>query len=335
MTGTRRLALSASGLVKAFDGARAVDGVDLFVAPGEVRGLLGPNGAGKTTLLRMLFGLIAPDAGQIELLGCRLDPRQPTALDGTAGFVETPAFYPYLSARANLELLARLDGGDAGARIDDALAQVRLAEHRDQSVGGYSTGMRQRLGIAASLLRAPRLLLLDEPGSGLDPAGIRDVGRLLRRLACDGAAVLLSSHQIGEVENVCDSFTVLRAGREVWSGTVAQLRENAPALQYRLATSDDAAALELARDHRGLRAMPAPDGGLQLDARPESLDPYVVELGCRGVAIRGLELEVGPLEAMFFALTGERPGPRGEGPGRGPEPAGAEPLTSELIGDGR
>jgi ABC-2 type transport system ATP-binding protein len=321
-------ALRATGLVKEFDGTRAVDGVDLRVAHGEVRGLLGPNGAGKTTLLRMLFGLIAPDAGEIELFGRPLRPDHPTALDGTSGFVEAPAFYPYLSARANLELLAELDGAGAGARIDDALEQVGLTERREDRVSGYSTGMRQRLGIAASLLRAPRLLLLDEPSSGLDPAGVRDVWALVRQLARDGAAVLLSSHQIVEVQGVCDSFTVLRRGQAVWSGTAAQLREHAPEVEYRLATSNDAAALAIAGEHEGVRATPGPEGGLRVQAHPEQLDPYVVALGSRGVAIRGLEVAVGPLQAMFFELTGERPGP-------GTETSPAAPPASELIGNGR
>ena len=322
-------ALRATGLVKDFDGTRAVDGVDLRVAAGEVRGVLGPNGAGKTTLLRMLFGLIAADRGQIELLGRPLDADRPVALEGTAGFVEAPAFYPYLSGRANLELLARLDGAGARGRIERALQRVSLQDRAEDRVSGYSTGMRQRLGIAASLLRAPRLLLLDEPSSGLDPAGVRDVWELVRELAADGAAVVLSSHQILEVQGVCDSFTVLRKGQVVWNGTAVQLRERAPAVEYRLTTSDDVNALEIAREHEGVRATPAPEGGLRVQAHPEQLDPYVVALGARGVAIRGLEVAVGPLAAMFFALTGEPPA------------AGAEaetalvPLTGGLIGDGR
>jgi ABC-2 type transport system ATP-binding protein len=322
-------ALRAMGLVKDFDGTRAVDGVDLRVAAGEVRGVLGPNGAGKTTLLRMLFGLIAADRGQIELLGRPLDADRPAALEGTAGFVEAPAFYPYLSGRANLELLARLDDAGARGRIDRALERVSLQDRAEDRVSGYSTGMRQRLGIAASLLRAPRLLLLDEPSSGLDPAGVRDVWELVRELAADGAAVVLSSHQILEVQGVCDSFTVLRKGRAVWNGTAAQLRERAPAVEYRLTTSDDVNALEIARDHQGVRATPAPDGGLRVQAHPEQLDPYVVALGARGVAIRGLEVAVGPLAAMFFALTGEPPAARAEAE------TALVPLTGGLIGDGR
>jgi ABC-2 type transport system ATP-binding protein len=276
----------------------------------------------------MLFGLVKPDAGEIELFGRSLDAADPNALDGVAGFVETPTFYPYLSGRVNLELLAKLDGDGARGRIDDALEHVMLSKRADGRVGGYSTGMRQRLGIAAAMLRAPRLLVLDEPSSGLDPAGVRDVSRLLRGLACDGVAVLLSSHQIVEVEGVCDSFTVLRKGRAVWSGTVAELRDRAPAIRYRLATSDDRMAIGLAAEHRGVRALPDPDGGLQIEARAETLDPYVVELGRRSIAIRGLEVLEGPLEATFFALTGERPD-------LGPDYRASEPLADDLISDGR
>jgi ABC-2 type transport system ATP-binding protein len=322
-------ALRATGLVKDFDGTRAVDGVDLRVAAGEVRGVLGPNGAGKTTLLRMLFGLIAADRGQIELLGRPLDADRPAAFEGTAGFVEAPAFYPYLSGRANLELLARLDGAGARGRIEQALERVSLHDRAEDRVSGYSTGMRQRLGIAASLLRTPRLLLLDEPSSGLDPAGVRDVWELVGELAADGTAVVLSSHQILEVQGVCDSFTVLRKGRAVWDGTAAQLREHAPAVEYRLTTSDDVSALEIASEHDGVKATPGPEGGLRVQAHPDQLDPYVVALGVCGIAIRGLEVAVGPLEAMFFALTGESPLVRSRAD------AAQASLTGGPIRDGR
>jgi len=303
-------ALRTSRLVKRFGATVAVDQLDLQLAPGEVRGLLGPNGAGKTTLLRMLLGLIAPDSGTIELLGRRLDGSGARALHGVGGFVEEPAFYPYLSARVNLRLLARLDGGanridDA---IEDALRRVGLDQRGDDRVGGYSTGMRQRLGIAAALLRSPRLLLLDEPTSGLDPAGARAVAGLVRELAADGVAVLLSSHQIGELEHICTGFTFLRAGHVVWNGSAAELEAAAPASAFALATSDDSRAVRLAAEHEGLRAQPSPGGGIVLTVRPGALDRYVLALGDARVAIRRLELRVSPLESMFFALMSERPG---------------------------
>jgi ABC-2 type transport system ATP-binding protein len=296
-------ALEIRGLVKCFD-RPAVDGLDLTVHAGEFYALLGPNGAGKTTLLRILFGLVAPDAGSIELFCARVPGPHGLHLDGVSGFVEEPAFYPYLSGRVNLELLAELDGGSASERIDEVLERVELSPRADDRLGGYSTGMRQRLGIAASLLRSPRLLLLDEPTSGLDPAGVRQMGGLLREIAADGIAVVLSSHQIGEIEGVCDTFTFLRSGHVVWAGTAGQLRAQAPASAYRLHTSDDRRAVAIAARHERIRLTEGTDG-LLLSARDAELDPFVVELGAAGVAVRRLELAVGPLEAMFFALTGE------------------------------
>jgi ABC-2 type transport system ATP-binding protein len=297
-------AVRASGLVKRFETTVAVDRVDLTVEEGEVRGLLGPNGAGKTTLLRLLFGLVAPDEGEIELFGRPLGAADSVCLDGVAGFVEEPTFYPYLSGRVNLELYAELDGGAPAGRVDEVLEQVDLSGRGGDRVSGYSTGMRQRLGIAAALLRSPALLLLDEPTSGLDPAGARDMGRLVRRLAAEGTAVLLSSHLIGDLENVCDSFTVLRLGKVVWNGSAAQLRDQAPGSAYRLATSDDARAFELAEQYPEVHASRSETGELRLAVQGR-IDPYVLELGRAGVAIRRLELVVSPLESMFFALTSD------------------------------
>jgi ABC-2 type transport system ATP-binding protein len=300
-------AVRVSGLVKRFEATSALDGVDLEVREGEVRGLLGPNGAGKTTLLRLLFGLVRPDGGSIELLGRARDPLAPLPLDGVAGFVEDPTFYPYLSGRANLELLAELDGARPPRTVDELLEMVGLASRARERVSGYSTGMRQRLGIAAALLRAPRLLLLDEPTSGLDPGGARQVGAMLHELAEQGVAVLVSSHLIGEVEQVCDSFTVLHRGRVVWNGTAEELRAEAPASAYALSTSDDERAFALASAQPGVRAGRSRRGGLALAADERALDPLVIALGRAGIAVRRLELLVSPLESMFFALTGDVP----------------------------
>ena len=300
---TATAAVRADGLVKRFEDTLAVDHVDLDVHPGEVRGLLGPNGAGKTTLLRMLFGLVAPDAGSIELFGRPLNPSDRLPLDGVAGFVEDPSFYPYFSARANLELLAELDGGSARQRIDDALERVDLLGRARDKVSGYSSGMRQRLGIAAALLRQPRLLLLDEPTSGLDPAGAREVGALLRELSSQGTAVLLSSHLIGEIESTCDGFTVVARGQVVWSGSAAQLRAQAPASAYSLVTSDDERALQIAEIHPGVQASRSRTGELEIEIQEQELDSFVLALGVQRVAVRRLELRISPLESMFFALT--------------------------------
>jgi ABC-2 type transport system ATP-binding protein len=299
-------AIRVQGVTKSFERTCALEEVDLVVSEGEVRGLLGPNGAGKTTLLRILFGLIRADAGSVELFDRPLDTASPEALEGVAGFVEDPSFYPYLSGQANLELMAKLDGDASSGRIDEVLERVGLASRGQDRVNGYSTGMKQRLGIAAALLRSPRLLLLDEPTAGLDPGGVREVGSLVRELTADGVSVLLSSHQIVEVEEICHSFTILSRGRVVWDGTTAALRAGAPASAYRIMTSDDDAALALAERHPGVGAVGSEGGGLELRVEQGRLDPYVLELGTAGVAVRRLELLTSPVEAMFFALTGER-----------------------------
>ena len=298
-------AVRACGLAKRFEQSRAVDGVSIELADGEVRGLLGPNGAGKTTLLRLLFGLVRADAGTIELFGRARDADDPLSLDGVAGFVEDPSFYPYLTGRANLELLAELDQEGAAARVSDSLERVALTERAEDRVSGYSTGMRQRLGIAAALLRAPRLLLLDEPIAGLDPVGARKIGALVRELSASGVAVLLSSHQIGEIEGICDSFTFMSRGAVVWEGAAADLRAQAPAGAYALATSDDERALTIAAAAPGVRAARTAKGELSMEIEGAALDRYVLALGQAGVAVRRLEQIASPLESMFFALTSE------------------------------
>jgi ABC-2 type transport system ATP-binding protein len=203
-------AIGVSGLSKRYGPVVALDNVDLHVGPGQLRGLLGPNGAGKTTLLRLIFGLATPDHGEVTITG-RL-----------AGFAEDPTFYPYLSGRRNLELLGALDGIDA-SEVAPALERVGLAKRAGDRVAGYSTGMRQRLGIAAALLRHPTALALDEPTSGLDPAGIRDTSALLRELASDGVAILISSHLIGELEEICESYTILLNGTVIWDGSADEV----------------------------------------------------------------------------------------------------------------
>jgi ABC-2 type transport system ATP-binding protein len=298
-------ALRVTGLCKSFAGRAAVDDVTLSLAAGEVRGLLGGNGAGKTTLLRMLFGLISPDRGSVELLGRPLAGPGSAALDRVAGFVEEPTFYPYLSGLENLVLLTRLDGGGGSSRTraHGALERVGLSARGEDRVAGYSTGMRQRLGIAAALLREPLLLLLDEPTSGLDPGGARDAAALVRELAGNGVAVMLSSHQIGELERICDAYTFMRAGRVVWSGSSSALASDAQVSAYALTTSDDARALALAAGVPGVEAARSPRGTLAVSVDERKLDRFVLALAAESVAVRRLELLASPLETMFFALS--------------------------------
>jgi ABC-2 type transport system ATP-binding protein len=303
---TDTLAVEAVDLTKRYGGLTAVDGISMAVAQGEVYGVLGPNGAGKTTFLRMLFGLVRPDAGTLEVLGRTWERDGTRALDGVAGFIESPKFYPYLTGRANLELLAGLDGGGAADRVDEVLDTVDLTGRDRDKVGGYSFGMRQRLGVAAALLRDPRLLVLDEPANGLDPAGIRDMRALVTRLADSGLTVLLSSHDMGEVEEICDNVTIMRSGSVVYHGTIATLRERAPEPAHRLSTSDDDAALALAAGRPRL-IVTAHDGALEVRGAQSEVDHYLAAVVGRGVALRGFTLQEAPLESLFFLLTESSP----------------------------
>ncbi len=300
------LAVHAVDVTKCYGGLTAVDGISMAVAQGEVYGVLGPNGAGKTTFLRMLFGLVRPDAGRLEVLGRTWAQDGPRALDGVAGFIESPKFYPYLSGRANLELLAGLDGGGAAGRIGEVLDTVDLAGRDRDKVGGYSFGMRQRLGVAAALLRDPRLLVLDEPANGLDPAGIRDMRALVKRLAGSGLTVLLSSHDMGEVEEICDNVTIMRTGTVVYHGTIATLRERAPEPAHRLTTTDDPGALALGAGRAGLLVTTA-DGALAVRGAQTQVDAYLAELARHGIVPRALALDEAPLESLFFMLTESTP----------------------------
>ncbi len=301
-------AVEVSGVTKWFGEATALDRVDLVVAPGVVHGLVGPNGAGKTTLLSALFGLVVPDEGTLRLFGRTRGEAGSSFLDGVGGFVETPRFYPYLSARANLDGLGRLDGGGASALVDGVLEVVGLGDAGRQKVRGFSLGMRQRLGLAAALLRRPRLLILDEPANGLDPAGIRDLRASIRQLAASGLSVVLSSHDMAQIEEICDEVTVLAGGRVVFTGTLPEMRAEAPEPAWRLATSDDDAARALAAARDDVAATGRNDGAMSLRAGQAALDEYVVELGRAGVAVRALALERSALESLFFHLTGEEAG---------------------------
>jgi ABC-2 type transport system ATP-binding protein len=305
------------GLVKRYGELTAVAGVDLTVEAGDVYGYLGPNGAGKTTSLRMMLGLIRQDEGTVRLFG--RDPQETIeALDGVAGFVEAPAFYPYLTGRRNLEMLAAFDGGEAPARIDRALATVELTHRAGDRVGGYSHGMRQRLGIAAALLRDPKLLLLDEPATGLDPGGMRDMRRLIRRLADEGMTVLLSSHLLGEVEEVCNRVAIVRSGAIVYEGTIADLARGSGTM-YRLSTTDDARAEQVCAAQPGIGETSHDHGRIVFSSDEHAVAELSRALIEAGVLIHELAPQTVTLEDLFFSLTeGDAPAPAAV-----PEPAAA------------
>ena len=289
------------GLVKRYGELTAVAGVDLTVEVGDVYGYLGPNGAGKTTSLRMMLGLIRPTAGTVRLFG--RDPQASVrALDGVAGFVEAPTFYPYLTVRRNLELLAAFDGNGAPTRIDQALDTVELAERASDRVGGYSHGMRQRLGIAAALLRDPKLMMLDEPATGLDPAGMRDMRLLIRRLAEQGITVVLSSHLLPEVEELCNRVAIVRSGRMVYEGRIADLKQSA-GTTYRLSTTDDHRAIAVCRAQRGVREVRSNQDTISFTADEGAVTELSQALVEAGALIRALIPGTATLEDLFFSLT--------------------------------
>jgi ABC-2 type transport system ATP-binding protein len=315
--------IEARGLVKRYGEVTAVDHVDLTVRAGDVYGYLGPNGAGKTTSLRMLLGLIRPDEGSAKLFGRDPLVEGARALDGVAGFVEAPRFYPYLSGRRNLELVAALDGDGAAGRIDEALDVVELTARAKDRVGGYSHGMRQRLGIAGALLRAPRLLLLDEPTTGLDPGGMRDMRTLVRRLAGQGITVLLSSHLMGEVEDLCDRVAIVRTGKVVHEGSLPELLAST-AGRYTLRTTDDMRAAAIAADRPGISDVRFSEaGGLTLQAGEEAATALSIVLGEAGIGIAALVPRTATLEELFFRMT--------EGDGNGAGPATAHAERAEVL----
>jgi ABC-2 type transport system ATP-binding protein len=264
----------------------------------------------------MMLGLIRPSAGSVRLFG--RDPQLSVrALEGVAGFVEAPSFYPYLHGRTNLELFASLDGGGAVERIGEVLEIVGLADRAKDRVGGYSHGMRQRLGIACALLRQPRLLLLDEPATGLDPGGMRDMRDLIRALSSRGMTVLLSSHLLAEVEELCNRVAIVRRGRVAYEGSLEELRREAGS-GYLLRTSDDELALRVASAQPGIaEARPAERTGLTFSAASEEA------VGALSLALAesgALTLELSPrhatLEDLFFNLTEGESGGDGTAPRR-------------------
>ena len=220
----------------------AVDDLDLTVPRGGVHGFLGPNGSGKTTTIRMLLGLATPTSGTMRLLGEPVPASLPAVMSRVGAVVESPKFAPHFTARQNLALLAATVGRDRVA-VDDALDKVGLGQRADERFRGYSLGMKQRLAIAATLLKTPDLLILDEPTNGLDPAGIREIRDLVKGLGASGVTVLLSSHILAEVQQVCDSVTIIGNGRLLASGTVDDLMATTGA--YRVVADDPAGAARL------------------------------------------------------------------------------------------
>jgi ABC-2 type transport system ATP-binding protein len=279
--------------------------VDLDVGSGQVLGLIGPNGAGKTTLLGLLLGLATADSGTLEILGTRVR-RTSVVPDGVSGFVDGPGLYPALTARQNLAALAALRGHERPHTVMDSLAQVGLADVADDRVRGFSLGMRQRLGLATALITRPRLLVLDEPTNGLDPAGKRHVHNVIAELAADGVGIVLSSHRMDDLAALCSEVTLLAAGRVVFAGPLAKLAAESGEIDYRVVTSDPQRAAVVAAATPGLRVVNGAEV-LVVRAPVPSLDDLVVRLVGAGVAVRELSPVTSPLEAAYLALTGTTP----------------------------
>ena len=278
-------------------GVRAVRDVTLSVGAGEVYGFLGPNGAGKSTTIRMLLGLIAPTAGEVRLFGSELR-RDQSVLRRVGSLVDGGAFYPFLSGRRNLEVLARTHGGGA-ERIDELLDQVGLAGDAKRKVKGYSTGMRQRLGVAAALLNEPDLVILDEPVNGLDAAGIQEMRMLIRELAAGrGKTVFLSSHLLHEVQQVCDRVAIISQGEIVREATIADLLRRDEGLRI------EAAPLEVAEQALSTRWAVERIGDALIVRATEAEAPEVVRrLVGAGADLFRLTPEQRNLEEVFLSLT--------------------------------
>jgi ABC-2 type transport system ATP-binding protein len=299
---TPPVVLTTRGLTKQFGGITAVDHLDLEVRQGEVFGFLGPNGAGKTTTLRMVLGLIYATSGEVEVLGHRMPHERREALRHVGGFVETPAFYHNMSARRNLRLLGRLNGVHDERRIEEVLDTVGLLERADSKVGDYSQGMKQRLGIANALLHRPSLIILDEPTSGLDPQGMKGVRELLMGLADGGTTIVLSSHLLHEVEQVCDRAVIINKGRIVVQGPVADLRPESS--KVKLLTTDQTRAQAVVAALLGPRAVTLDDGHLVVESSEEQVRELVARLVGEGIGIDAVvpAREQG-LEDYFLGLT--------------------------------
>lgn len=303
------LAIRTTGLAKVFRKQRAVDGIDLAVPRGSVYGFLGPNGSGKTTTIRMLLGLSSATGGSIQVLGESMPQSLRTVLPRVGALVEGPAFYPYLSGRANL---SRFDAADPTSdartrkdRVARALDRVGLSHAADKKAHAYSLGMKQRLGLANALLTPRELLVLDEPTNGLDPQGTREVRNLIRSLADDGTTVFVSSHLLAEIEQVCTHAGVMRTGKLVAQGTLDDLR-SAGARTVTVRTPDLGQAGSVMMR---LGLTPRHDGGadalvadLPASVLPETI---VTELVHADVRVRGVAVGGGTLEDLFVALTGE------------------------------
>ncbi|MGY1936755.1 ABC transporter ATP-binding protein [Nocardia gipuzkoensis] len=285
------------GLTKRYGEHTAVDGVSMSVAAGEIYGFLGPNGAGKTTTLRMLAGLIGPSRGTATIAGRR--PGDPAVVRRIGVLIEGPGFYPYLSGRDNLRVLARYRGLGR-PEVEEALARVGLVGRADDKFRTYSLGMKQRLGVGAALLGSPDLLILDEPTNGLDPAGMAEMRELITALAAEGHTVLLSSHLLGEVQEICDRVGVISQGRLLTQATVAQLRGGS-SLVVRAEPLE--VALPAVRGLVGARSALLTGSGIRIESDTVTAPAVARAVVASGADLLELRVDEKSLEEVFFEMT--------------------------------
>jgi ABC-2 type transport system ATP-binding protein len=306
VTSPGTLALATRGLRKSYGKRLALDGLDLSVPAGVVYGFLGPNGAGKTTTMRLLTGLLHPDAGSIELLGTPFRRGDRKRLFEVGALVESPSFYPYLNGRQNLQALAAGGAAVPAGRIEELLELVGLRDRARDKVAGYSLGMKQRLGIAGALLSDPRLLLLDEPANGLDPAGIVAMRETLRRLAASGKTVFVSSHLLAEVQVLADVVGIIARGKLVREGSLASMLSDQGVVRVRVPRPNEPAAraiLERIAATDASAADPGADPWLAVHVEPSQAGAVNRALAEAGIYASGLESGT-DLELLFLELTG-------------------------------
>lgn len=302
-TSGNNLVIEVDGLTKHYGRVRAVEDLSLRVPQGGVFGLLGPNGSGKTTTMGMLLGLVRPTRGTIRLFGEAVQGSHRAALQHVGAMVETPAFYPYLSGRANLRFFQGIGKGDGSEELDRLLDLVDLTQRANNKYRTYSLGMKQRLGIAYALLGDPELVFLDEPTNGLDPAGVAEVRHLIRRLGSDGRTVVLSSHLLHEVEQVCDSVAILARGSLIAQGQVRELLRRRGAV--RLKTTDDARARTILMSLDWVPGVRTEDGYLVAETSPEHSGELSRALARQEVFVTEMSPIQASLERFFLEVTGE------------------------------
>ena len=297
------LVIQTDGLTKRYGKIVAVDGLSMEVRRGHVYGLLGPNGSGKTTTMGMLLGLVRPTSGSFSLFGSSDGHRD--ALHRIGSVIETPAFYPYLSGRENLAYFQGISGRGEPSELDELLERVGLASRGGDRFQTYSLGMKQRLGLAYAMLGDPELLFLDEPTNGMDPEGMAEVRELVRGLGTGGRTVLLSSHLLHEVEQVCDSVTIISRGRLIAQGSVADLLRARRSEQVRVKTTDDAKARETLSALEWVEDVAVEAGSLLVTAPIARSGDLTAELSRAGVSVTEMAPVQTSLEEYFLDVTGD------------------------------